>query len=115
MLEKDGLKTKFELGAPLNEPEALLFWVEYLQERSKSKNSCPDNNPPMNLKLMARGMNGDEENYTEVNCRDDDPINVVDGTWTAFQLLRFPTESVADVHPTPFKLRIPLRAAVVEK
>ena len=112
MLEKDGLKTKFELGAPLNEAEALLFWVEYLQERSNSKNLCSNKNPPMNIKLMARGMNGDEEKYTEINCDDDDPINVVDGTWTAFQLLRFPTESVADVDSTPFKLHIPLRAVV---
>jgi hypothetical protein len=88
MMEKDGLRTKFELGAPLNEAEALLFWVEYLQEQNKPVNQCSDNNPPTSLKLMARGMDGDEEKYTEINCDDDDPINVVDGTWTAFQLCR---------------------------
>ena len=88
MMEKDGLRTKFELGAPLNEAEALLFWVEYLQEQNNPVNQCSDNNPPTSLKLMARGMDGDEEKYTEINCDDDDPINVVDGTWTAFQLCR---------------------------
>jgi hypothetical protein len=88
MMEKDGPKTKFELDAPLNEAEALLFWVEYLQEQNNPDRQCSDNNPPTDLKLMARGVDGEEEKYTEVYLEDDDPINVVDGTWTAFQLCR---------------------------
>jgi hypothetical protein len=88
MIEKDGLRTKFELGAPLNEAEALLFWVEYLQEQNNPVNQCSANNPPTSLRLMARGIEGDEEKYTEINFDDDDPINVVDGTWTALHLCR---------------------------
>lgn len=79
-------KTTFEKYRRLTPEEALLFWVEYLQEAQNPDRQCSDNNPPSSLKLMALGVGQDEELYTEVNLWDDEPVNIFNRTWVAFEL-----------------------------
>lgn len=82
----DGINTSFEINQPISREEALLFWVEALHLLIDPLRHLPFMSPKLDLKLMALSYAGDDELYTEVNLVDDEPVNILDGTWTAFQI-----------------------------
>lgn len=71
----------------LNLNEALMWWVAALQREAAGANPADrageiDRTP----KLMVLGMDGDDELFTEVVLTEDNPENLVDGTWGPIEL-----------------------------
>jgi hypothetical protein len=71
----------------INSEEALSYWISVLQrvvaEAEFGTNSDPLQEAP---KLMVRGMDGDDELFTEVILTEDDPGNILDETWSPIEL-----------------------------
>lgn len=71
----------------LNLNEALMWWVAALQREAAGANPTSktgeiDRTP----KMMVLGMDGDDELFTEVVVTEDNPENLVDGTWSPIEL-----------------------------
>ncbi len=66
--------------------EALTWWIAALQfialDTSASKGDASRQIP----KLMVLGMDRDHKLFTEVDIIEDDPENVLDGTWWPIEL-----------------------------
>ena len=73
-------------GVRLTTNGAMLWWIAALQylaaDDSRSKTRLLSKIP----KLMVRGMDNDEELFSEVNIIEDDPENICDGTWWPIEL-----------------------------
>lgn len=66
--------------------EALIWWIGVLQYAA---NNLPERDAPILSKLpklMVLGMDRDGELFTEVDIFDDDPENILDGTWWPIEL-----------------------------
>ncbi len=67
--------------------EALTWWIAALQREAAGANPATkageiDRTP----KLMVLGLDGDDELFTEVVITEDDPENLLDGTWWPIEL-----------------------------
>lgn len=73
------VRTDLPINTSINYGEALRFWIASLQAQIATGEIA-------RTILVARGYADDYHNFTEVNLVDDDPCNITDGTWEAFQL-----------------------------
>ena len=71
----------------LNLDEALLWWISVLQRELDGANlSTSSGEIDKTPKLMVLGLDGDDELFTEVVVTEDNPENLVDGTWAPIEL-----------------------------
>lgn len=65
--------------------EAMMWWIAALQ--FLAADSLARRDPLLRIpKLMVLGMDRDHELFTEVDIVEDDPENILDGTWWPIEL-----------------------------
>src|SRR6516164_9655121 len=72
---------------PLNLNESLMWWIVVLQrELAEANPSSKSGEIDKTPRLMVLGLDGDDELFTEVVVAEDNPENLVDGTWAPIEL-----------------------------
>lgn len=66
--------------------EALMWWIAALQFLALDSSTGKDEAFRQIPKLMVLGMDKDHKLFTEVNIIEDDPENILDGTWWPIEL-----------------------------
>lgn len=67
--------------------EALSWWIAALQREVAGANPAYETREMGRTpNLMVRGMDGDDELFTEVVVTEDNPENLFDGTWWPIEL-----------------------------
>jgi len=64
----------------------MLWWIAVLQYLASDYPTIKTEVLSKIPKLMVRGMDNDEELFSEVNIIEDDPGNISDGTWWPIEL-----------------------------
>ena len=73
-------------GLRLTTNDAMLRWIAALQYLAADDSRTETRLLSKIPKLMVRGMDNDEELFSEVNILEDDPENISDGTWWPIEL-----------------------------
>lgn len=71
-----------ELDAPVSIDLVLGFWIQTLQDVKSGDLEFFD----QKHLLMVKGMDGDDEEFTQVDLNEDLVVNLLDGTWHSPQI-----------------------------
>jgi hypothetical protein len=77
----------------------MMWWIAALQYLANHSSRSAGDAVPQIPKLMVMGMDRDHTLFTEVDIADDDPENILDGTWWPIELWGDDLKKFRDVSP----------------